>query len=274
MIRFILMTILSCAFLTSCVLFEKESKAIVKASKLNIRQKPTINGSIIGQLNQGDTVLIESFTNEYAFIQTSNATNGFVSKKHIKPINRDSLFLYVKENGASGYWVIFLMFFIPSLILIRLMSFILYKLSSIGAYDAPGFEFALTHKNGFFNRKFNSTVYLLLGRKHQHPYLNYWVYTSLYWVVIPLFFMGFIVVCEINEPDFFWVMDFFPYFNDGDEVGSKGRQKADAEAQTVARARKMSDAVKEDDDFDETQEIDDEDLDDEDAEEVDAEELD
>ncbi len=70
------------------------------------------------------------------------------------------------------------------------------------------------------------------------------------------------------------IMDFFPYFNDGDEVGSKGRQKADAEAQTVARARKMSDAVKEDDDFDETQEIDDEDLDDEDAEEVDAEELD
>lgn len=149
MIRLILIAILSCAFLPSCVLFEKESKAIVKATKLNIRQEPTIKGALIGQLNQGDTVLIESFTNDYAYIQTSDATTGFVSKKHIKPINRDSLFLYVKENGASGYWVIFLMFFIPLLILIRLMSFILYKLSSIDAYDAPGFEFALTHKDGF-----------------------------------------------------------------------------------------------------------------------------
>lgn len=64
------------------------------------------------------------------------------------------------------------------------------------------------------------------------------------------------------------ILDFFPYFNDGDEPGEKGRKKAEADASAAARRKELEDAMREDDDFEEVEE---EDLDEDSDEESDEE---
>ena len=63
------------------------------------------------------------------------------------------------------------------------------------------------------------------------------------------------------------IIDFFPYFNEGDEVGAKGRKLAEEQAVVAARAQEKARALKEAeeelDEFDEEEEIDEEESDEE-----------
>lgn len=178
-----------CILLSSCGHFEPQSHGIVTATKLNIRDRPSAQSEVIGQIEKGEKVVVNSLGKKYANVHTKYG-QGFVSMDYIRIENGYSFSSFLKTTSMREIISILIPFLIIALLTIRILSYFLSKLSSLDYNYAPRFNFFLTNRNGFFRRRFNSTVYLMLGRRTQHPYLNYWIFTSLFWFLIPVVFFG------------------------------------------------------------------------------------
>lgn len=159
------------------------------ATKLNIRDSPSAQSAVIGQVEKGDALIVKSFGKGYAKVLTKHG-EGFVAREYIQVENRDSFYSFIETASMREIISVLILFLIVALLIVRTLGFFLSKFSSLDYSYAPRFNFVLTNKNGFFWRRFNSTVYLMLGRRTQHPYLNYWIFASLFWFLIPMVFFG------------------------------------------------------------------------------------
>lgn len=190
MLKKILFILLTITFLWGCTILEDETKGVVTATKLNIREHPSTQSAVIGQAEKGDTLIIKSMESGYANVLTEYG-QGFVARKYIQVENINSFYFFLKTASRGEIISVLIPLLIIALLTLRILSYLLSKYSSLNYSYSPSFNFVRTDKNGFFMRRFNSTVYLMLGRRTQHPYLNYWIYVSLFWFLIPMVFFGF-----------------------------------------------------------------------------------
>ncbi|HHT03222.1 MAG TPA: SH3 domain-containing protein, partial [Bacteroidales bacterium] len=145
------------------------------ATKLNIRDSPSAQSAVIGQVEKGDALIVKSLGKVYANVLTKYG-EGFVAREYIQVENSNSFYSFIETASMREIISVLIPLLIVALLILRILGFFLSKFSSLDYSYAPRFNFFLTNRNGFFRRRFNSTVYLMLGRRTQHPYLNYWIF--------------------------------------------------------------------------------------------------
>lgn len=197
MLRKTLLIIFISIILISCNNSDKEQTSVVSASALNIRKDASVDSEIIGKLHKGDIVSIDTIINDFAYI-TFKDQKGFVAKEYLTD-NEEMLFTSLfKEMTTSEVISIIIGFILLCIVFARIVSLFYYKF--VPEIDS-GFNFVQTNKNNFFRRRYNSTVYILFGSKRQHTLLNYWVYISLFWILVPFLFLNLHISSELRNPN-------------------------------------------------------------------------